>query len=207
MKVLLDHISKRFQKQWIFQGISHSFEEGSSTAILGNNGSGKSTLLQIISGYASPTQGHVKWQLSGTDIKREHIFREVAICSPSILLWDDLTLHENYSLFIQFKKLPGIDGSGELSQILHLEKHLHKPLKSYSSGMRQRVKLGLAVMNDSPLLLLDEPCSHLDASAVNWYQSLLQKYAQQKTVIIASNLDDRETFICRDQLDINGYKS
>jgi ABC-2 type transport system ATP-binding protein len=207
LNVLLDHISKRFQKQWIFQGISFSLESGSRTAIIGNNGSGKSTLLQIISGYASPTDGNVQWKKDETIITRELIYRHVAICSPSIQLWDELTLHENYSLFIQFKKLPGISTSSDLSQILQLEKHLHKPLKSYSSGMRQRVKLGLAVMSDSPLLLLDEPCSHLDANAVDWYQSLIRNYALNKTVIIASNLDERETFICQNQLDINGYKS
>lgn len=73
--------------------------------------------------------------------------------------------------------------------------------------MRQRVKLGLAITSDCPLLLLDEPCSHLDADAVTWYQTLLENHAKQKTVVIASNKDERETFMCKAQLDINHYKS
>ena len=207
MNVLLDHISKRYQKQWIFQGISYTFDSGSCTAVLGSNGSGKSTLLQIIAGYASPSEGTVRWQASEKDIQRHHIYRHVAICSPSIQLWDDLTLDENYALFVQFKQIPAISNSSQFAQTLQLEKHLYKPLKSFSSGMRQRVKLGLAIMSDAPLLLLDEPCSHLDANAVEWYQSLLHLNTANKTVIIASNLDERETFMCQKQLDINRYKS
>jgi ABC-type multidrug transport system ATPase subunit len=207
LNIHLDHISKRFRKQWIFQGITFSLKSGTQTAIIGNNGSGKSTLLHIISGYTSPSDGSVNWQESEKIIKREHVFRHVSICSPSVQLWNELTLHENYSLFIQFKQLPEIRGSKEFAQVLQLEKHLHQPLKSFSSGMRQRVKLGLAILSDCPILLLDEPCSHLDADAVAWYQSLLRNHAQQKTVIIASNKDERETFMCSAQLDINDYKS
>jgi ABC-2 type transport system ATP-binding protein len=207
LKVQLDHISKRFQKQWIFQGISCTIESGSQIAVLGNNGSGKSTFLQIIAGFASPSEGTLTWHLSGAAIKREQLYRHVAICSPLIQLWDDLTLHENHSLFIEFKEMPGISNSTEFARVLELEKHLHKPLKSFSSGMRQRVKLGLSAMSDAPLLLLDEPCSHLDAEAVKWYQSLMQQYTQDKTVIIASNQDERETFNCRNHIDINLYRS
>jgi ABC-type multidrug transport system ATPase subunit len=207
LNVHLDHISKRFQKQWIFNGVNHSFHPEPHTAILGSNGSGKSTLIQIISGYASPSEGTISWNDNGIEIKRDHLFRRVAICSPSIQLWDELTLLENHELFVQFKKLPGIDNASEFSRILQLENHLDKPLKSFSSGMRQRVKLGLAILCDSPLLLLDEPCSHLDAKAVDWYQSILEKNASQKTVIIASNNDERETFLCTSQLNINDYKS
>jgi len=173
LNVLLDHISKRYQKQWIFQGVSYTFDSGSCTAVLGSNGSGKSTLLQIIAGYASPSEGTVRWQASEKDIQRHHIYRH----------------------------------SSQFAQTLQLEKHLYKPLKSFSSGMRQRVKLGLVIMSDAPLLLLDEPCSHLDANAVEWYQSLLHLNAANKTVIIASNLDERETFMCQKQFDINCYKS
>lgn len=206
MKIELNHISKRFQKQWIFQGISNIIEPGSSTAVLGNNGSGKSSLLQIIAGFASPSEGTITWRLKNDAIKREQLYRHVAICSPSIQLWDELTLHENHSVFVEFKEIPGITNSTEFARVLELDKHLHKPLKSYSSGMRQRVKLGLATMSDATLLLLDEPCSHLDADAVKWYQSLIKQYAQHKTVVVASNQDERETFNCQHQIDINLYK-
>ncbi len=72
--------------------------------------------------------------------------------------------------------------------------------------MRQRVKLGLAVLSDNQLLLLDEPCSHLDSKAVHWYQTLMEKNASGRTIFIASNSDERETFLSKNQIDINRYK-
>ena len=206
MYIELSQISKRYQKQSIFREVSHSFTPGSCTAVIGNNGSGKSTLLHIIAGYASPSQGSVKWELPNKRIKRDDIFRFVSICSPALQLWDELTLSENYALFREFKRLPECSASIDFARIIQLEKHLNKPLKSFSSGMRQRVKLGFAILSDAPLLLLDEPCSHMDGDAVSWYQEVLQKHAQGRTIIVASNRDNRETFLCNEELDINDYK-
>jgi ABC-type multidrug transport system ATPase subunit len=69
---------------------------------------------------------------------------------------------------------------------------LDKPLSAFSSGMMQRVKLGLALLSDVPLLLLDEPTSHLDKNAVNWYHDLLISASENKTVVIATNEIEKE---------------
>jgi ABC-type multidrug transport system ATPase subunit len=206
LHVELSQISKRYQKQSIFREVSHLFTPGSCTAVIGNNGSGKSTLLQIIAGYASPSQGTVKWEMHNNRINRDNVFRFVSICSPALQLWDELTLSENHALFTQFKQLPECNTSVDFARIIQLEKHINKPLKTFSSGMRQRVKLGFAILSDAPLLLLDEPCSHMDGDAVLWYQEVLQKHAQGKTIIVASNRDHLETFLCNEEIDINDYK-
>jgi len=203
LHVELNQIAKRYQKQSIFRDVSYSFQSGSCASVIGSNGSGKSTLLQIIAGYVTPSEGSITWHLNDHRINRDEVFRHVAICSPALQLWDELTLSENHSLFTQFKQLPECDSASAFAQKIELEKHIHKPLKSFSSGMRQRVKLGLAILSDSPLLLLDEPCSHMDANAVEWYQQLLRKHARERTVIVASNNDKRETFLCSEELDIN----
>jgi ABC-type multidrug transport system ATPase subunit len=93
----------------------------------------------------------------------------------------------------------------EFSHLIQLEKQLHQPLKTYSSGMKQRVKLGLSILSDAQLLILDEPCSHLDSSAVQWFQSLLTKNAANRLVVVASNSDEREIFSCNASIDINRY--
>jgi ABC-2 type transport system ATP-binding protein len=174
--------------------------------VLGNNGSGKSTLLQIIAGYLSANEGSVEWMDNGEPIHRDFIYRKVAICSPTIQLWDELSLSENYNLFTRFKSLPSCANATDFAAAIELNHHLNKPLKSFSSGMRQRVKLGLAVLSDNQLLLLDEPCSHLDSKAVHWYQTLMEKNASGRTIFIASNSDERETFLSKNQIDINRYK-
>ena len=178
----------------------------SQTSVVGNNGSGKSTLLQIVSGYLSPTRGDVKWTMGDKVVARDEVFRYVSICSPAVQLWDELTLQENVSLFLEFKKLPGYNESSDFAAKIQLQKNLNQPLKTFSSGMKQRVKLGLAILSDSPILLLDEPCSHLDHAAVEWYQTLLQSNLEGKILLVASNRDKRETFLCKQEIDINLHK-
>ena len=206
MNIALEHISKRFRKDWIFRNVSLELQTGSVTAVIGNNGSGKSTLLQILSGFLSPTEGEIQWSLSLSAISRDQVFKHVSICSPSLQLWEELTLEENVNLFLRFKNLPTCSHIEEFAQRLQLENNLHQTLKTYSSGMKQRVKLGLAILSDSELLLLDEPCSHLDSMGVSWFQNMMKDTVQNRTVIIASNRDDRETFLCSGHIDINNYK-
>lgn len=206
MNIELNQIAKRYRKEWIFESVSMHFPSNSQTSVVGNNGSGKSTLLQIVSGYLSPTRGDIKWTLVDKAIARDEVFRYVSICSPAVQLWDELTLQENISLFLEFKKLPGYNESRDFASKIQLEKNLNQPLKTFSSGMKQRVKLGLAILSDSPIMLLDEPCSHLDHAAVEWYQSLLQNNLAGKIVLVASNRDERETFLCKQEIDINLHK-
>lgn len=206
MLVELQNIAKRFRKEWVFRELNLQLQAGSHTAVLGNNGSGKSTLLQLISGYASPSGGTITWHKQTQVIPREDVYRYVAICSPAVQVWDDLTLRENIDLFQQFKKLPSCTSADSFAEAIHLERHLHQPLKTFSSGMKQRVKLGLTILSDADLLLLDEPCSHLDATAVQWFQELIERTAKGRTMVIASNRDQRETFSCSREVDIHEFK-
>ncbi len=103
--------------------------------------------------------------------------------------------------FLQFKKLKdGVDVKS-FSEIIELEKHNNKQLQHFSSGMRQRVKLGLAILADTPLLLLDEPVSHLDKNAILWYQKLLQNNISNRTLFVASNSQADEIFLCRGKME------
>jgi ABC-2 type transport system ATP-binding protein len=206
LSIQLLNISKRFRNEWIFRNVSLDLKIGSCTAVIGSNGSGKSTILQIISGYLSPSEGEIRWNLHGQSISRELIFQHVAWCTPAMQLWDELTLRENIALFLQFKKLPWAAGEKEFARLIQLENQLDRTLKTFSSGMKQRVKLGLAILSDASIVLLDEPCSHLDADGVAWYQALLDNHLENRMVMIASNRDERETFRCSLTLDINDFK-
>jgi len=206
LNIELNQIAKRYRREWVFESVSMQLPTDSQTSVVGNNGSGKSTLLQIIAGYLSPTRGEITWTKSEKPIPRDEVFRHVSMCSPAIQLWDELTLHENISLFLEFKNLPGCNGVVDFANTIQLEKHLTQPLKIFSSGMKQRVKLGLAILSDAPILLLDEPCSHLDHAAVEWYQNLLQNNVADRIVLVASNRDQRETFLCKQEIDVNLHK-
>ena len=206
MHIELQHIGKRYQKEWIFRGVDARWNEGDCTAILGGNGSGKSTLTQIISGFLSSSEGELSWNINGKKIARDQVFKHVSMCTPVVQLWDDFTLRENVEFFLRFKSLRNGMNASEFMQCIELEKQEHRALKHFSSGMRQRVKLGLAIVAESSLLLLDEPCSHLDDRAVQWFQALLKTHAQGRTIFVASNKDERETFMCNGSLDVASLK-
>lgn len=206
MQIALENIGKRYNREWIFKDVNHTFNSGSSCAILGSNGSGKSTLLQIISGYLTPSAGVVIWKNEFKEFSSDNVFSRVSMASPAVSLYDDFTLRENIDFFQKFKSLRGGISLNDFAQKIQLERHIDKQLKHYSSGMKQRVKLGLAILADTPLLLLDEPTSHLDANATKWYQILLQENILGRSLFVASNSHDDEIFLCKDRIVMEDFK-
>jgi ABC-type multidrug transport system ATPase subunit len=207
LQVSLENIGKRFNREWIFKDMHKEFSSEVRCALLGSNGSGKSTLLQIISGYLTPSTGAVHWKDEQSNYQVDTIFKHVAIASPAMGLYDDFTLRENIAFFQNFKPLRHNLQLTDVAERIELSKHLDKPLKHFSSGMKQRVKLGLAILSDTPLLLLDEPTSHLDANATKWYQSLLNEHTSGRSLFVASNSHEEEIFLCNEQVIMEDFKS
>ncbi len=204
MQITLEHISKRFQRHWIFKDINYSFSTPQAYALLGNNGSGKSTLLRIIAGMQSPSLGKLLYDNNGP-IAADAIFDHISFCAPGMEIVEELTLREFFDFHFSFKKpLPGftIDKIIELTSLKDAE---NKPIGDYSSGMKQRVKLAQAIFADTPVLLLDEPCSNLDQQGVDQYRAWIEEYGKNRLVIVASN-DPREYFFCREQIKVEEYK-
>jgi ABC-type multidrug transport system ATPase subunit len=109
------------------------------------------------------------------------------------------TFHQQFKPF-----LPGI-GVQEVISILGLEAASQKLIRNYSSGMKQRVKLAQAILSDTAVVLLDEPCSNLDAAGISLYHSLIEKYCKERLVIVSSN-DEVEYRFCKEIIDIKQYK-
>jgi len=187
MRIVLENISKQFKEDWIFRNINFEFNTGSSCVILGPNGSGKSTLLNIVSTHAMPTDGSIRYFDGTKELKQEEVFKVVTVCSPYIELIEEFTLAENADFFCSFKKLLKGLTAKDIAGITNLGKSKDKTLQQFSSGMKQRVKLALAILADVPVVLLDEPCSNLDAKGVEWYNALIEKYAENRLFIVSSN--------------------
>lgn len=203
-KLEVQNIGKRYRLEWIFKEVNYSFESGSAYAVLGANGTGKSTLLQILGGSLLPTSGKVNYQLNGQPIESTDAYQYMSIAAPYLELIEEFSLLELVKFQLKFK--PFIHGLGVSDIIEHLQlSHAqHKRIAFYSSGMKQRVKMGLAVLSASPLVLLDEPTANLDAKACEWYLDLVERYAADKLLIIASNQPTEYQF-CRHQLNITDY--
>lgn len=206
MKITLEHISKRFQRYWIFKEVNYTFIAPGGYALLGPNGSGKSTLLRIISGMQSPSKGKVHFHDDTESIiPGNEIFTYVSFCAPGQELVEELTLQEFFEFHFSFKKpINGLD-IDKIIDLTGLKSSAQKPIGDFSSGMKQRVKLAQAIFSDTPMLLLDEPCTNLDQQGVEQYRDWMEQYAANRLVIVASN-DVREYFFCREQLVMEDYK-
>lgn len=202
MRITLQQVSKSFGRETVIKDVDRVFEPGSRTAILGPNGSGKSTLLQLIGGFSIPTKGMVVHELNGEVIEQEHVYRRVSIAAPYMSLYEELSLREAIASHRRFKPLRGNLAVEEVARIALLEKHLDKPVRDFSSGMKQRLKLALAVLSDTSLLLLDEPTSNLDANGSAWFRELLEKNIAARTLVVASNRQAEETFACSASVDV-----
>jgi len=202
MKVTLASVSKSFGREVVIRDLSHTFEPGSRTAILGPNGSGKSTLLQLVAGALIPTGGRIEHAMNGLAIDPEQVYRHVAIAAPYLSLYEDLTLGETIENHVRFKALRSGTTPMEVARIAYLDEHWTKPVRNFSSGMKQRLKLSLAILSDVPLLLLDEPAGNLDAQAVEWMQQLLVEHLEGRTLIVASNRQEAETRTCPGAIDL-----
>lgn len=205
MTITLNNIGRRFNKEWIFKGINYQFNVGEKYAVLGPNGSGKSTLLSILLGSLTPSEGELAYQAGPKEINAESIYQYISFAAPYIDLIEEFTLQETIAFHFQFKDYA--DGLNELGvlRLLGLEKSQDKALKHFSSGMKQRTKLALACCTNSPLLLLDEPTSNLDAQGVDWYLDLIEKFGGNKMIIIGSN-QEHEYGFCKQRLSISDYK-
>lgn len=205
MTIFLSDAGKRYNREWIFRHFSYTFETGQSYAIIGPNGSGKSTLLQVLSGSMMLNAGSIKWKRTDTSIPDEKIYTHISICAPYLELIEEMTVKEMLDFHHSFKPFfPGISTASIIAEV-GLEKATDKQIRYYSSGMKQRVKLAQCIFSDTDIVLLDEPCTNLDADGIELYHHLVNKYCNNRLVVVSSN-DEVEYMYCREKLNIMNYK-
>lgn len=191
MTISLNQVGKRYQQHWVFKGINYTFEPGRQYAVLGANGSGKSTLLRMVAGMQHANKGSIAYTFGEKKMNPDNVFSLVSYCAPGMELIEEMTLSEFLSFHFTFKKIrPSFTVPG-IIEAMGMHTAWNKFIHEFSSGMKQRVKLAQAFFTDTPVLLLDEPCSNLDLQGVALYQQWLEQYTAGRLVIIASN-DERE---------------
>ncbi|HEY0031351.1 MAG TPA: ATP-binding cassette domain-containing protein [Bacteroidia bacterium] len=206
MNIQLSNIGKRYNYEWIFRKVDQQLTSENNYVILGSNGSGKSTLLQVIAGSLLSSEGTIRYQLNNNPVEEENIFKHLSFASPYLELYDEFTLTESIAFQAKFKPFRDHLTIEQIIALTQLEKSKDKQLKYYSSGMKQRVRLALAILADTPLLLLDEPTSNLDKKAIDWYQQLATDHVKNRLIIVASNQQEYEYPFCNQQLNIEDYK-
>jgi ABC-type multidrug transport system ATPase subunit len=205
MKISLEHIGRRFNREWIFRNVNYEFISGQTYAILGANGAGKSTLLQLISGSLTNSEGTIKYFQGDTLLDQDQVFIHQSMAAPYLELIEEFTLSEIIDFHFRFKKYREGFDKRSLINLLGLKNSEFKALKHFSSGMKQRVKLALAFCSDTELLLLDEPSSNLDQQGLDWYLQLASSQCADRLVIICSNQEQEYSF-CRHRINLADYK-
>ncbi len=202
-KISLENLGRRFNRDWIFRGINYQFTPD-CYALLGHNGSGKSTLLHLISGQLTPSEGIVRLEINDHLVSPENVYQHIAWVAPYTELPEELSLREFFDFHFSVKTGLLSDASAFAEQAL-LPNELNKPIRHFSSGMKQRVKLLTALTTVSEVLMLDEPLSNLDEAGEAWYFQMLHLYSNSRIVLIASN-QEREYSICNHRIDITAFK-
>ncbi|MBD3216829.1 MAG: ATP-binding cassette domain-containing protein [candidate division Zixibacteria bacterium] len=202
INIAAEKLSMRFGLRGVFKDISFELNTPSSMTVTGPNGSGKSTLLKIIAGLLVPTSGKVRIKSDSDELKGEEQKKIMAVVSPEMNFYDELTGAENLEFFMKASGYPA--SSEDIIESLKrvgLEGRGDDYLKEYSSGMRMRLKYALAILKRPEILIVDEPSTNLDISGKNIVYDLMNEYQKNGILIFATN-EDNEISIAKERIDL-----
>ena len=199
-------LNKTFGRRLIFNHISFCFDENGIYGISGPNGSGKSTLVKIISGLISPSKGNLVHLGDGKKIISEKLHNHIGFVSPYLVLYEEFSAWENLE---HFSSIRGISLDAEYANDLLNRFLLYSRrddlVKTYSSGMKQRMKFIFSLIHRPQLLIFDEPTSNLDDEGKESVYRIINEQEEQSIVIVASN-DKTDLGLCSSVLDLEAYK-
>lgn len=188
IQLIVKNLKKTFNRRLVFDKLSFEVRAGERLVITGKNGSGKSTLIKILAGVMNESSGSFEYIFDGGKIDREDIYKIIGLVSPYLVLYDEFSAFENLKLFAKIRNLK-IDDD-RINQILEkagLFNRRNDLVRTYSSGMKQRVKYASAILHDPLVLLLDEPTSNLDIEGKDFVDELVQNFRKDGIVVVATN--------------------
>jgi len=179
-----ENVRRRFGRLAVLEGVSGGVESGGALLVTGPNGSGKSTLLRCLAGLLVPDSGTIEYREGETALEIEERRRRVGFISPDLAFYGELTVEENLAFFARLRR-------AELARGLEVLARLGLPTDrraaNLSSGMRQRLRWGWALMHRPRLLLLDEPFQNLDAAGERVTRELLGAHLSGGGLAVVAN--------------------
>jgi heme exporter protein A len=186
-------LRKEFSRRVIFDGISFTLSNGDSIAVTGKNGSGKSTLVKIVAGVLSPTKGAVDIEVKGKRVKREQFHDHIGFVAPYLHLYDEFTAYENLH---HFERIRGIKAGkayiDELLSRMSLYMRKNDTVRTYSSGMKQRLKYAFALLHRPSILIFDEPRANLDREGIDTVSSIVEEHKSNNGILIIATNDPED---------------
>ena len=199
------NISKSYIEHiFILKDINLSVSNGEVLLIRGRNGSGKTTLLKMLCRSMKPSSGKIEFILNNTLVTDENFFNYFGYVSPYLNLYEEFT-PEEHAFVLQKIRCQPFDNKyfTELMERLGIYLHMNKPIRAFSSGMKQRFKFVLALLHHPVILFLDEPSTNLDSEGINNINLIIAEFkSENKAAILASN-DEYQVYLADKILDID----
>ncbi len=206
-KIELKDLTKNFGRRLIFKGINRVFSEPGVYGISGPNGSGKSTIVKIFCGILSPNSGKITHTHNGKEVEANHWYRHIGFVSPYLVLYDEFTAEENIAFFSAIREINfDKERSDNLFSVFGIQDRKDDLVKTYSSGMKQRLKYIAALYHNPEVLIFDEPTSNLDESGKETVYKVIRDLSANKIVFLASN-EKEDISLCKETLDLKQYKA
>ncbi len=195
----VEKISKKFTlRKAIFRDKSFRISNGDIYAITGPNGSGKTTLLRILAGIMKPSSGRLSFKVDGKTIQSEYIYRYISFVGPYLNLYEEFTPLEHLRIFAQFREIPfSLERARFLLSQFNLQERANDYIRTFSSGMKQRMKYVLSMQHESLIYMFDEPMTNLDQSGIAAVMNTIFSHQSLGGAIIIATNDEREKSICK----------
>jgi ABC-type multidrug transport system ATPase subunit len=182
--IIVEGLVKQFGRFAALRGVTAEFAPGRLYAILGDNGAGKTTLLRSLAGLAQPTRGRIS-MLGSTNLRE--VCPQIGYMAHPSLLYDEMSGMENLTYFARLYDVSPVQCQTAIEAV-GLDPALTRPVGQYSQGMRQRMSLARALLNDPKILLLDEPFSNVDMRSAREMVALLAGLrAKGKTLFVVTH--------------------
>lgn len=194
-------VGKSFSNREVLCNVSCTVSAGQVLAIVGPNGSGKSTLMRILAGVLRPDAGTISCIVNGSDVPRTDHYQHVGLVAPYLNIYDEFTAAELLHLQMRLRQRRSAaevhtDSIEATLASVGLTSRMHDPIRSLSSGLRQRILVAQAIHHRPAVLLLDEPTVTLDEAGRELVRHHVEAHAQRGGVVCIATNDERERSWC-----------
>ena len=188
------NLSKKFGPITAVKNLSFTIEKGNVYGILGPNGSGKSTTLGIVLNVVNKTDGDFKW--FDSTVSTHEALKKVGAIIERPNFYPYMTAYQNLQLVCKIKNVPETNISEKL-ELVGLSERKHSKFSTFSLGMKQRLAIASALLNNPEILILDEPTNGLDPQGIHQIREIIKKIASEgTTILLASHLLDEVEKVC-----------
>jgi len=200
-------LTKLFGRRLIFRGINFDWSGNGIFGVSGPNGSGKSTFVKILAGLISPSEGNIIHSLDKDVIVSDKLHNYIGFVSPYLILYEEFSAWENLKIFSEIRAIEFNEKKiTELLDKLRILNRKDDLVKTYSSGMKQRLKFVFALMHSPKLIIFDEPTSNLDDEGKETVYSIIKEESKNSVIVLASN-EKTDLSYCNEILYLEKFKA